>query len=190
MTASNTIPIEVSARHVHLTEKDWTALFGSAPMTVERPISQRPQFSTKERVTLRGPKGELPNVAIVGPHRRYTQVELAQADAHRLGVTPPLRDSGSLAGAVPLTIVGPVGEVTRDCAIVQQRHLHLNAEDAKELGLSDRQTVSVDITGPRGARLGGVLVRVHPEFVARLHLDTDEGNACGVQSGMSATVTT
>lgn len=181
-----TIPIEVSARHVHLTREDWDVLFGSATMTNHRTLSQRPNFSAVQRVALRGPKGELKNVAIVGPTRSYTQVELAMTDARSLGITPPLRDSGSLAHAASITIIGPHGEVTRAAAIVQQRHLHLNPNEATALDLRDHQAIKLRVSGPRGGMLENVLVRVHADFSGRVHLDTDEGNAFGITAGMTA----
>lgn len=181
-----TIPIEVSARHVHLTPEDWADLFGAATMTSQRVLSQRPNFSAVERVSLRGPKGTLENVAIVGPARSYTQVELAMTDARALGITPPLRDSGSLTDAATITIIGPQGEVTRPAAIIQQRHVHLNPDEAIAFGLHEHQIISLHIPGPRGATLENVLVRIHQDYSSRLHLDTDEGNSLGVTAGMTA----
>jgi len=182
------IPIETSARHVHLTQEDWAALFGDVEIAADRPVSQHPQFVAKQRVGIRGLKGAFENVAIVGPLRPYTQCEVSMTDAYFLGIAPPLSDSGKLDGAATVTIVGPKGEVTRAAAIVQQRHLHLNPSEASESGLHDHQTIAVNIPGPRGVRLDNVLVRVHPDYVCRLQLDTDEGNACGVTPGMIAEV--
>lgn len=185
---STPIPVEISARHVHLTQADWTVLFGAEEISIDHPISQRPQFAAHQRVMLRGPKGEIDKVAIVGPFRQYTQAELALSDAHRLGLQPPLTDSGALDQAVEVTIIGPVGEVRRPAAIIQKRHIHMNLEDAAADNLENAQVVSVLITGGRGARLDNVLIRVDPTFTRRLHLDTDEANACGVVPGMTATI--
>ncbi len=180
------IPIEVSARHVHVTQEDWTELFGAAEMEVERAISQEKQFVVKQRVTIRGPKGEFARVAVVGPARANTQVELSMTDARTLGVAAPLTGSGELEGAASVTIVGSAGSIERNAAIIPQRHLHIAPDEATEAVMKDHQTVSVRIEGPRAAVLDFVLVRVHPDFQLRLHLDTDEGNACGVQQGMTA----
>lgn len=174
------IPVEISARHVHLSADAWSTLFGPAPMTVGTEISQPPQFLAAERVTLRGPKGELTRVGIVGPTRSYTQVELAMTDARKLGVTPPLSESGNLRGAVPVTIVGPKGEVHLPVAIIQRRHIHAHPDEAERYGVHHGQEVSVRIDGPRGGVFDHVLVRVHEDFSWRLHLDTDEANALGV----------
>lgn len=180
------IPIEVSARHVHVTKEDWVKLFGAAEMEVERAISQEKQFVVKQRVTIRGPRGEFARVAIVGPFRSATQAELSMTDARTLGVAAPLTGSGELDGAAAITIIGTAGSIERNAAIVPQRHLHMAPDEAAEAGLKDHQTASVRIEGPRAAVLDYVLVRVHPDFQLRLHLDTDEGNACSVQAGMTA----
>lgn len=185
-TKSSAIPIEVSARHVHLTMADWALLFGGATMTIGKPISQHPQFSAVQRVSLRGPKGELNDVAIVGPFREYTQVELAMTDARKLGVTAPMSDSGHLEHAATVTIIGPVGEIKRPAAIIQQRHLHLSPREAEAFGFQDRQSIALLIPGSRGLRFDNVLVRVHADYSCRLHLDTDEANAAGIQPGMTA----
>lgn len=182
------VPIEISARHVHLTETDWTALFGSEAMTVDHPISQHRQFAAAQRVTVRGSKSEYRQVAIVGPFRLATQVELSMTDARVLGLKAPLSDSGALDQAAEVAIIGPAGQVTRPAAIVPKRHIHLDPAAATTAGLSDRQIVAVRIDGARGAQLDQVLVRIHPDFTGRLHLDTDEGNACGVTPGMTAEI--
>lgn len=182
------IPIEISARHIHITKEDWATLFGMVAMTVDHPITLPKQFVAKERVVLRGPKGEYANVGVVGPFRQYTQAELSITEARHLGITPPLSDSGMLENAAIVTIEGPVGSIEKPTAIIQQRHLHLSPEDAKTLGLSDRQLISMRIGGPRGALLNNVYARVDRDFTTRLHLDTDEGNACGVVPGMTAEV--
>ncbi len=174
------IPIEVSARHVHLSAAAWAKIFGTKPMTVGSMISQPPQFLAAARVTLRGPKGIIEQVGIVGPARPYTQVELAVTDARRLGISPPVADSGDLAEAAAITIVGSDGEVTLPVAIIPRRHIHAHPSDGQKFGLTHGQEVSVRIDGSRGGVLEHVLVRLHRDFSWRLHLDTDEANACGV----------
>lgn len=176
------LPIEISARHVHLSAEAWTRIFGDQPMSVGQNISQPPQFLAAERVTLRGPKGTIERVGIVGPVRPYTQAEIAITDARKLGLTPPLAESGNLAGAAAVTIVGPRGEITVPAAIIQQRHVHASPTEAATNGLTHGQEISVRVSGPRGGVLEHVLVRVHPDFSWRLHLDTDEANALGVTS--------
>lgn len=182
------IPIEISARHVHCDAATWKTLFGTAAPTIDRPISQPPQYAAVERVKLIGPKGDIDHVGTIGPLRTYTQVELAMTDARRLGLTPPLRDSGNVGDAAAITIVGPAGQVTAAAAIIQQRHIHATPADAAALGVTDRQEVHVAISGPRGGQLDQVIVRVDPNYVLRLHLDTDEANALGVTPESHATI--
>lgn len=182
------IPIEISARHIHLTKEDWAALFGDEEIAVDHEISQPGQFSAAQRVQLSGPKHAFKSVAVVGPFRSYTQVELSMTDTRVLGVAAPLVDSGSVEGAAMITIVGTKGEIERAAAIVPKRHIHISPAEAETVGVKEKQIVSVGISGTRSAQLDNVLVRVHPDFVGRLHLDTDEGNACGATPGMTAEI--
>ncbi len=178
-----TIPIEISARHVHLTAEHWRRLFGTDAPTPAKTLSQPLQFIAVERVTLAGPKGEIAKVGIVGPLRAHSQVELATTDALRLGLHPPLSASGRLEEATDITISGPRGSVTLPAAIIPQRHIHANPTEAAEHGLTDRQVVSVTVSGQRGGVMANVLVRVHPDFRLAMHVDTDEANAFGLQPG-------
>ena len=182
------VPVEISARHVHLTATDWTALFGESTIIPDHAISQPTQFVATQRVKLRGPKGEYESVGVVGPFREYTQVEVAASEARHLGVTPPVVESGQLDQAAEITIIGPVGEITRGYAITPQRHLHCNPDDAAKLGLKNGQTISAVVAGPKGMRLDNIIVRVNPEFALSMHLDIDEGNACGWQPGLTAEI--
>lgn len=185
-----TVPIEVSSRHVHISQDDLTALFGEgAALTVLRPISQKGQFAANETVMLIGPKSSIENARIVGPTRSETQVELSITDARRLGVAPWIRDSGNLKGSPGMTLRGPKGDVDlHEGVIVPRRHIHANEEDCKQYGLKPGMTVRVRIGGDRGVVLERVFVKVHPSFVWRLHLDTDEANAAGVKGGEEAEV--
>lgn len=175
------IPIEVSACHIHLSQEDLDVLFGQGyELKSYRALSQPGQFASDEKLVLETPAGMMENVRIVGPVREHTQVELAWTDAVRLGLRPPVRISGDLSGALPVTIRGPKGVAAdRACVIVAQRHIHLNLAQAKELGVEHGSEVSVRIGGVRETVFEKVAVRVHDNFDLRLHLDTDEGNACG-----------
>lgn len=185
-----TIPVEVSARHIHLSAKDYDVLFGSKKIRVAHPISQPGQFVATKRVTLKGPKGLIRRVAIIGPFRKYSQCEISVTDARALGISPPLSDSGILTKAAAVKIVGGKGTIRRSAAIIPRRHLHCDPASAKKMHVIDRARITVRIAGPRAAQLENVLVRVHKDFQLRLHLDTDEGNACGFYPGMKALYTT
>jgi acetate kinase len=68
--------------------------------------------------------------------------------------------------------------------ICAQRHIHMTPADADALGLRDGDAVEVAVSGhERSLVFGDVLVRVAPDYRMELHLDTDEGNAAGLQQG-------
>ena len=86
------VEIEVSAKHVHLTQEDVEVLFGKgAKLEPKRPLSQPGQFLSNQRVTLIGPKRSMERVAVLGPVRSATQVELSKSDCVALGVDAPIR---------------------------------------------------------------------------------------------------
>lgn len=172
--------VETSARHVHLSAADLETLFGAgASLTHKKDLSQPGQFACEERVTLIGPKKTIPNVIILGPERSATQVELSFTDARTLGITPPVRESGDLAGSAPCKIVGPAGEIEiKEGAIIAKRHIHMTPADAERFGVRDKQIVRVRLDGEgRSTVYGDVVVRVSPKFALAMHIDTDEANA-------------
>lgn len=179
------IPIEISARHAHLSPADTKKLFGKGhTLTPKRAISQTGQFLCYERVTLKTPLGIFKNVGIIGPERKETQVELSATDARALGLKAPVRESGHLARTPGITIIGPKGRIrTKRGVILSQRHIHISALEAKRKGLKNGQLVSVRMRAVRSVTFHNVVVRVHPSFRLRLHLDTDEGNAAGLNGG-------
>ncbi|MCH5304560.1 MAG: phosphate propanoyltransferase [Ruminococcus sp.] len=175
--------VETSARHIHVSREDFEALYGKdAQLTNKKDLSQPGQFACVEKVTVVGPRGEMA-MSILGPERPETQVEIAFTDARKLGIVPPVRESGDVKGAPGCKLVGPNGEVEIDCGvIVAKRHIHLTPADAEEMGLEDKQIVSVKVGEP-GARetvFGDVVVRVNKNYAAAMHIDTDEANAAGL----------
>jgi len=178
------IPVGVSVRHVHLSRADCDALFGAGyELTLRREVTQKGQFVTRETVDLVGPKGEIRNVAIINPLRGETQVEVARTDAYALGVSPPLRESGQLAGTPGLKLRGPRGEVSLARGVIQaQRHVHMGVDDARRFGVRDKDVIRVQAGGDREMTMGDVLVRVREDFVLDLHIDTDEANAAGLDN--------
>ena len=175
--------VEVSARHVHLSQEHLEILFGKgAELTVKKPLSQPGQFAANERVTIVGPKRDLKRVSILGPVRKATQVEISLTDARSIGVEVPIRESGDIKGSGSCKIVGPVGEVfLEEGVIAAKRHIHVTPSDAEKMGLVDKSIVSVKIDSPdRKAILDDVVVRVRNDFSSSMHIDTDEGNAAQV----------
>ena len=177
------VPIEASGRHVHLTQAQAMTLFGH-PLTEKRPLSQPGQYLSGERVRVVGPKGELANVAVLGPARKEAQVEISLTDGKVLGITPPIRLSGSVEGTPGVRLVGPQGEVTLSQGVMAaQRHIHLSPEEAKRFQVKDKQVVRLQTFTGRPLIFEDVVVRVHPDFRGAVHLDFDEANACGLSCG-------
>lgn len=173
------IPIEVSARHVHFSEKDYKALFGTeAVMSKKKELSQYGQFQCEERVMLIGPKGTISRVAVLGPFRQKTQVEITKTDARQLGINAPLNQSGNLEGASAIHIAsGKLVMEIKSCVIIARNHIHMNALDAKNLDVVDNQIVSVRVKSERPITFEDVLVRVSDKYRLAMHIDFDEANA-------------
>jgi len=177
------VELEASGRHVHVTKAQAEILFGH-PLTPKRELSQPGQFLANERVSIIGPKGAFQNVAVLGPERPEAQVEISLTDGKTLGITPPVRPSGSTEGTPGVTIAGSCGRVTIERGLMAaQRHIHMHPEDARRMGVADKQIVSLQTLTDRPVIFADVLVRVHPGFQTRVHLDYDEANACGFRAG-------
>ena len=177
------IPLEASARHVHVTEAQAQILFGHG-LTPQRPLSQPGQYLAKERVILQGPKGKLCHVAVLGPPRREAQVEISLTDGKTLGITPPIRPSGDVAHSPGAVLVGECGSVTLEQGVIAaQRHLHLTPQTAAKFHLQDKQLVQLQTFTHRPLVFGEVLVRVSPDYADSVHLDLDEANACALEMG-------
>ena len=177
------VELEASARHVHVTKEQANMLFGH-DLTPKRPLSQPGQFLAQERVAVVGPKGELNHVAVLGPARKEAQVEVSMTDARVLGLQPPIRESGKVAGSPGVVLRSEKAELAiKQGVIIAQRHLHLTPEDAQTFAVADRQVVRLQVFTERPLIFQDVLVRVRPDFATRAHLDFDEANACAMQPG-------
>lgn len=171
------VPVGVSNRHIHLTEEDLHTLCGDEPMTAIKDLKQPGQYASTLLLTIKTEKSEISNVRVLGPTRPYTQVELSKTDAYKLGIDPPVRESGDLTGASPITITGPVGSVTKKCAIIANRHIHISPEDRKAYNLENVSSVSVKIGGEKGGTLDNVSLKETTPAYFEIHLDTDDANA-------------
>ncbi len=174
------IPVEVSARHVHLTGEAVERLFGKgAALTPKRPLSQPGQFLSEERVAIVTPKGRIENVAVLGPERSFVQTELSATDCKTLGIQAPLRMSGELDGAADVYLVGPAGMIeAKKSAIVARAHIHITPPQAEQIGITDGQQVAVTLPGQRPITLEHVVCRVSGQAALAMHIDYDEANAC------------
>ena len=179
---SGLVEVEVSARHVHLTQEDVERLFGKgAKLHEKRPLSQPGQFLSEERVTLVGPKGKKEHVAVLGPVRSATLVELSISDCVALGVKAPVRESGDLRDAGPIVIETEGGRIEAGQAvIVAKSHVHVPPNIARELKLQDKEHVSVRVLTERPVTFDNVVIRVSDAFHYKMHIDFDEANAAQV----------
>lgn len=184
------VPVGISNRHLHLSENDIRALFGEGhSLTVKKDLSQPGQYASEETVTLIGPKGSIPGVRVLGPSRSETQIELAFTDAVKLGIRPPVRDSGNLEDTPSIELANGDRKILLDRGvIVAMRHIHATEEDARKYGLKDKDFVKVRVDGPRGGEFHQVLVRVHKNYALDFHVDTDEANAFSLNNGDWVTV--
>lgn len=174
------IPIETSARHIHISREDFEFLFGEgAELHYVKELSQPGQYLCEERLTVRGPKGDFANMAILGPFRRETQVELSLTDTRKIGLPGIIRQSGDIADTPGCTLIGPLGELEiKRGVIVAKRHIHMTPEEALALRVRDNDEVFV-LTKSYGRALiyADVVVRVNWDFRLAMHVDTDEANA-------------
>ena len=176
----------VSARHLHLSEMDLKALFGEkAELTPVKDLGQPGQYASEEKVKVIGPKGQFESVRVLGPVRKDTQVEVSLTDAFKLGVIPPVRDSGDIENTPGVKLVGPTGEVNLDKGLIlAKRHIHMTPEDAQRFEVKDKDIVAVlcDTEG-RKTIFQDVLIRVSPKYALEFHVDTDEANASFLKTG-------
>ena len=175
------ILVETSARHIHLTQEAVDVLFGKGyTLTNKKDLSQPGQFACAEKLEVVGPKGKI-KASILGPTRPETQVELSLTDARSIGVSAPIRESGSIAGTPGCKLVNPENGAEYEIAtgvIAAKRHIHLTPADAEEIGVTDKQIVSVKITNAdRSTIFCDVVCRVSEKFATAMHIDTDESNA-------------
>ena len=186
-----TIPVAVSARHIHLTQEAVEALFGAGhELTPYRPLSQPGQFACEEKLTIVGPKRSLENVRVLGPTRPKCQVEVSRTDEFWLGIDAPVRNSGDVANSPGVTLIGPKGQLTlKEGLICARRHIHMTPEDAKKFGVKDRDVVEVKIDSDgRDLIFADVLVRVKSTYALEMHIDTDEANAAEIKPGQTGTL--
>lgn len=173
------VSIGVSNRHVHLTKEHLNILFGEGyELQKKVDVKQPGQFAATDVVTIKTDKSEINGVRILGPLREYTQVEISKTDAYKLGLNPPIRDSGDLKDSEPITIIGPKGSVSlNEGCIISNRHIHLSPNQRKLYGLENKESVNVKIDGEKGGIFFNVKLKVSDEAYLEMHIDTDDANA-------------
>lgn len=182
LNRSGFVQIEISARHVHLTNEATEILFGKGKtLTPKRELSQPMQYLSEERVKIIGPKGSKSNVAVLGPVRQNVQVELSKSDCISLGIKAPIRESGDIKGSGRIKLEGPCGSLEiSEGVIIARAHIHITPDISENLGLCDKQIVSVEVLSERPVVYKNVIVRVSKNFKYRMHVDFDEANAAEI----------
>jgi len=181
------IPVEVSARHVHLSKADFGKLFGKNKELVSvRRLSQPEEFASEKKLTLINSKRKIEDVRIVGPLRKDSQAEISITDAYNLNLfpLPKIKVSGDVENTTSILVRGKISSIKIPC-IIAQRHLHCSVKEAKRLGLRNNQKISVRIKGTRETTFYNIIVRISDSFRLALHLDTDEGNSAGIKGKTS-----
>lgn len=173
------INIGVSNRHIHLTEKDFKILFGeNAILEKKNDLTQEGEFSSTSVLTIATSKDKIDEVRVLGPFRSYTQVEISRTDAYKLGINPPMRESGDLEGSSPITIIGPCGVLEKaEGCILATRHIHATEEICNDLGLDPNKKYSVKVGGIKGGVMNGISIKVNKNYKLEMHIDTDDANA-------------
>lgn len=178
--------VSISARHVHLTDEHVEKLFGPGrKLTPEKPLYQDGFYAAAETVMIIGPKRRmLPNVRVLGPTRKASQVELAYTDSISLGLDIPVRHSGDIEGTPGCVLVGPAGAVELTQGVIRAaRHVHMNAEHAAYYGVKNGDLMTLTVRSPLcSMAFEDVLVRADAASKLEVHIDTDEGNACNLDA--------
>lgn len=176
------VPIEVSARHIHLSKSDLEKLFGKGyKLEKLKDLTQPGDFAAKETVDIEVNSKKILNVRIIGPVRKETQVELSKTDAILLGIAAPARDSGDLKNSSGAVIIGPKNKLELKKGVINTwRHIHCSPAEAKKFGLKNNGLVSVKTSGNLAVTFHNVRIKVGKNYKFCMHLDTDEGNAAGI----------
>ena len=180
--------VGISNRHVHLTEDDFKKLFNNKELEAVKYLNQPGQFASNLKVTIKTEKSEISGVRVLGPLRDYTQVEISKTDAYKLGLNPPVRESGNLKGSEDITIIGDNEITLKECTIIATRHIHASKEDLVKYNLDASKKYKVKINGEKGGIINNVSIKVSDKAFFEMHLDTDDGNGHLLKCGDTATI--
>lgn len=174
--------IAISNRHIHLTKEVYEKLFDE-PLSMKKPISQIGEFASNQTLTIKGPKGIIEKVRVMGPHRDYNQVEVSKSDAYILGIEPPVRESGDLEDSETITLITPKNEITlENVCILAERHVHMNDKMAEELNLKNDDLVKLIINNDKGGEMEA-FIKIKSNGFFEIHIDRDDANAFLLKSG-------
>ena len=175
MSSNKKFEVMLDTHHIHLKQDTIEKLFGEGYVLPQKKYLGGGEYISTETLDVQGPKGTIKGIRVMGPNRPFDQVELLQSDTMKLGVMPPVVESGNLKDACELTLIGPKGTVTLNCGIVPARHVHICTKIMREL-VASAGVGSVDCRS--------VVVRENTvSDVCVIHMDFEEGNAAGVKNG-------
>ena len=177
------VVVHISARHMHVTQKDLETLFGpGAKLTVYRDLHQPGYFASEQMVTIIGPRHRtITNLRILGPVRPENQIELSFTDGIAMGLDLPVRMSGDIKNTPGCIVMGPKGYIEMKEGVIRaQRHAHMNPEEAAQLGVKNGDLMKLHVDSDCPITVEGIVVRTGKGLSLEVHLDTDEGNACNL----------
>ncbi|WP_323847761.1 MAG: phosphate propanoyltransferase [Phytoplasma sp.] len=181
------IPLGISGRHAHLSQKTLDILFGvkNYKLTFYKDLKQKGQFASEEKIDVMSSSGNiLKNVRILGPTRNLDQIEISQSDNLRSKFQAPVRSSGDIINSASAILIGPKGEIKiKEGVIIADRHIHFSTKEANEFNVVDKQIVNIQISGVKSGILGNVLCRVDNSFSLECHLDVDDASAFLLKTG-------
>lgn len=178
------VSVGISNRHVHLTENNFKVLFGNINLEKDYDLKQKDQFASTSFVTIKGNKGSIEHVRVIGPFRDYSQVEISKTDSYILGINPPIRKSGDIENSEAITLIGPNGTLElEEGTIIAERHIHITKEQLKYYGLDEHKTLNIIVQGEKPTILNNVKLKLSDNAFFELHLDTDDANACFLKNG-------
>jgi putative phosphotransacetylase len=192
VSAAPKLVVSISARHIHLTDEHVERLFGKGrTLTPGKSLYQDGFYASQETVMIVGPRRRmLPEVRVLGPTRKFSQVELAITDAISLGIDAPVRHSGDISGTPGCVLVGPAGAVELTEGVIRAaRHVHMSFKEAAYYGVKNGDMMTLSVKSPQcSVSFDDVLVRADENAKLEVHIDTDEGNACNLDAATEVTL--
>ncbi len=186
------VVVNISARHMHIIQKDLETLFGpGAKLTVYRELHQKGYFASEQMVTIIGPRHRtITNLRILGPVRPENQIELSFTDGIAMGIDLPVRMSGDVKGTPGCIVMGPKGYIEMKEGVIRAlRHAHMSPEEAAQLGVKNGDMMKLHVDSNCPITVEGIVVRTGKGLRLEVHLDTDEGNACNLANARGVELT-